>query len=229
MIVSLIYAAVALLLLWRAPSSPMVRAFFQAFMAAAILFAASPDDVFAVVVEGAALGLTCTLSLLAFQRFPQEDTTPGRLARTWPWLFLALAPFHTSRFGGTLPPDVAEPVAVAGVFAFFVALLALTTRNYRLADVIGRRQLRRWVLFGIYLAALPPMLTATLIALDSRWTAAYALNLAAAGMIPLSLLISVVPGADLFDIDRLISRVCLLQPAAGDRVLHGPGAGSPGG
>ena len=202
-VVSLIYAAVALLLLWRAPSSPMVRAFFQAFMAAAILFAASPDDVFAVVVEGAALGLTCTLSLLAFQRFPHDDAPRSRLARAWPWLFLALAPFHTSRFGAPLPPHVAEPVAVLGVFAFFVALLALTTRSYRVADAIGRRQLR-WVLFGLYLAALPPMFTATLIALDSRWTAAYALNLAAAGMIPLSLLISVIR-YNLFDIDRLIS------------------------
>jgi class 3 adenylate cyclase len=201
-IVSLIYAAVAVLLLWRAPSSPMVRAFFQAFMAAAILFAASPDDTLAVAVEGAALGLTCTLSLLAFQRFP-HDAPLGPWARTWPWLFVALAPFHTSRFGAPLPPHVAEHVAVAGVFAFFVALLAVTTRNYRLADAIGRRQLR-WVLFGIYLAALPPMLTATLVAIDSHWTAAYALNLAAAGAIPLSLLIAVVR-YNLFDVDRLIS------------------------
>jgi class 3 adenylate cyclase len=202
LVVSLIYAAVALLLLWRAPSSPMVRAFFQAFMAAAVLFAASPDDRLAVAVEGAALGLTCTLSLLAFQRFPL-DAPLGGWARAWPWLFLALAPFHTSRFGAPLPPRVAEPVALAGVFAFFVTLLALTTRNYRLSDAIGRRQLR-WVLFGIYLAALPPMLTATLVAIDSRWTAAYALNLAAAGAIPLSLLIAVVR-TNLFDVDRLIS------------------------
>ena len=200
--VSLIYAVVALLLLWRAPSSPMVRAFFQGFMAAAVFFAASPDGPIAVAVEGLALGLTCTLNLLAFQRFPHDEPR-SRFSRTWPWVFVALAPFHTSRFGAPFPPDVAAPVAVVGVLAFFVALLATTTRNYRFADALGRRQLR-FLLFGIYLAALPPMFTAALIALDPRWTEAYSWNLAAAGAIPLSLLVSVIR-YNLFDIDRVIS------------------------
>ena len=201
-VVSAIYAVVAVLLLWRAPPSGMVRAFFHAFMAEAVVFAACPDGLVPLVVESLALGLGCAFSLLAFQRFP-EDRRLGWLGRTLPWLFMVLAPLHAIRFGAPPAFELAEPLAVVAVFALFVGLLAVTTSNYRSADAIGRRQIR-WVLLGLYLAALPPMFTAALVTIEPSWTEVYGWNLAASGMVPLSVLISVVRYG-LFDIDRVLS------------------------
>ena len=202
-VVSAIYMLVALLLLWRAPPSPMVNSLFRAFAATAILFGAWPDDYFSLLVGHLTLGLTCTLNLIAFQRFPHDDSPRGAWARAWPWLFVVLGPLHTSRFGGPFPAAVAEPLVVAGVILFFAMLLVTITGSYRSADPIGRRRLR-WVLLAIYLASLPSMLSGMLTAIDPRWTMTYALNLVAVGLIPLGVLISIVR-YNLLDIDRLLS------------------------
>ncbi len=202
-VVSLIYAAVSLLLLFRAPPTAMVRDFVHAFFATAMFYAAWPDSLLGIAVGGAALGLSCTLNLIALRRFPDDRPAHGAWANLWPWLFLVVAPLHTSRFGAPFSHAWAQPAVTALVFLFFAVLLVIVTRNYRTTDAVGRRQLR-WVLLAIYLGSFPPMLTAVLAGADPRWTTLYVTSLAAVSVVPIGLLISVVR-YNLFDIDRVIS------------------------
>ena len=112
-------------------------------------------------------------------------------------------------------------------FAFAVTVV-LFTRNYARADAIGRRQLR-WVLLGLYFAAIPPMVASALAALDLSWTPVANLALAATAIFPVSIVVAIAR-FNLFDVDRLISAtatynlmilavvagVLLVAPAAAD-------------
>ena len=210
LLASALFAGAAFLLLVRARPSPVVSAFFQLFMCVALNFSANfygrpLQSYAAVALHGLTMMLIGPLTLRALLLFPSAVGPTTVLERFGPWGFAVLGPLHTTRFGfpGWLSPQLAVPAVVVGVVLFLATTLAVTTRTYRRADAIGRRQLK-WFLFGVYCGAVPPLFAAVLAAIDERFTPIYLISLTALGCIPLSLLISVAR-YNLFDIDRLIS------------------------
>ena len=110
-------------------------------------------------------------------------------------------------FGVHLPSaPLDQATAVMGV-VYGIALIGISSFNYRRADKIGRRQVK-WVLFGIYTGALPMTLCYIAIALDSNpiWLI-YRDSVFTEPpllMIPACTLIAIVR-QHLFDINRILS------------------------
>jgi class 3 adenylate cyclase len=208
LLTSLAFAACAAWLLLRAPPSPLVRAFFLAFMTSAFFFAGSffgsrLETYLSFGVHTVAMSLVAPLHLRAFQRFPHDSPPAASWSRAWPWLFAVLGPLHASRFGVGLTPEIGGAGAATAMIGFWLLVLALAARDYRNLDAVGRRQVR-WFLYGLYLATAPPLFCAGLAAWDDRFYLVYVYSLASLAFIPAALLISIAR-FNLFDVDRLIS------------------------
>jgi class 3 adenylate cyclase len=141
------------------------------------------------------------LTIRFFQRFPDDRVSEGRWHQIWPWFFIVLGVFNAFMFLGR------QTIGIAGFFATVpvgvLAILLVVTRKYRAADRVARRQMK-WVVFGIYCAALTQALAAVLSTLDPRLGWLWLASFWVAPLIPLSIVISVVH-FNLFDIDRVLS------------------------
>ncbi len=208
---SVAFAAVAALLRLRAPPSPLVRALFRAFMAAALFFAStahasgSRAAVYAaMVVATLSTAALVPLALRAAQLFPRAVPPKGLWARAGPWAFAALGPASMSALYGLLfSPEIGYPAGAATAAAACAGLLRIGTRNYRRADVIGRRRFR-WVVLGAYVGLAPPILVFALTAVDLRYVPLALASLSFTALTPVCVFIAVTR-YDLFDIDRLLS------------------------
>jgi len=98
------------------------------------------------------------LSIRFLFRFPDDRPPAGRWHAVWPWFFAAPAGGFNlllfSRWAG-----IAEQGFMLTAAAGAAAMLAVATYKYRQGDRVARRQMR-WVLLGVYLAALPVGLAA---------------------------------------------------------------------
>jgi class 3 adenylate cyclase len=148
--------------------------------------------------------LTTPIALLAIQSFPRETASHTSWSRVWPWAFAAVGPAVTTwAFGFPLPPNWGSTLTTLGTAASGVVVLALLTRNFRRAGPTGRRQIK-WVLVGVYLGAVPPILAGLATALDPRLGWLYEASLISVLAIPVALFIALARD-HLFDVDRLIS------------------------
>lgn len=205
---SFMFTLAAVLLFLRGGSTPQIRAFFLAFMTAAIylsanFFGSRAETYAALVLHGALMTVSPPLMCRAFLRFPYYERQTSPYWRFGPWILSVLGPLHMSRYGLGLPRDIGVPAVVIGTVTYFLLVLYIMNRNYRQADLIGRRQIR-WVIFGTYLAVLPVITAGVLTSADARWMDLYIGSLSAVGFVPLTILISIIR-FNLFDVDRLIS------------------------
>jgi class 3 adenylate cyclase len=206
---ALVFALTALLVLRRAPGSPMARAFALATVVWAITRVPfpgpAPAQSYAYFAIRAVAGcLWAPLVILAAVRFPEGVWPPGRRLPRWPWLFAVLGLTWTGYFFSVpIPTRVAIRANPAVGFAALVAVLVVITRNYALAGPLGRRQVK-WVLLGCYLGFLPSALGSMAGAARPELAGLWFASQLAVLAIPVSIWIAVTR-SHLFDVDRLIS------------------------
>jgi class 3 adenylate cyclase len=232
LIPSLAFCATSLVLYRRARPSPMVTGFARSFGAIALVFASYVaghplETALAAAVNLGGWTVVLPLVLRASMLFPHDEPPGSPIARAWPWSFAVLGPLvASSRFGVPWPADLGEQWAFALLALAFAVTVLLFTRNYPRADAIGRRQLR-WVLLGLYFAAIPPMVASALAALDLRWTPVANFALAATAIFPVSIAVAIAR-FNLFDVDRLISATAtynlMILAAVAGAVLVAPAA-----
>ncbi|HWL72399.1 MAG TPA: hypothetical protein VNQ74_00830, partial [Burkholderiaceae bacterium] len=203
------FAAAAVVVLCRRPGVRVARAFFLAGMTYSLhwtFFAGGPRaQTYAwilVVCLSALVMLPFWLHFLLL--LPEELAPPGMRLPRWPWVFIAFGPSLMSRiFGVPWPPAFGLRAESVVTIAFVTAFLALSTRNFRRAGPLGRRQLK-WVLYGIYIGTAPILIANVIIGIDpTLWWLHEGATMFTA-LIPLCLLIAIIR-FNLFDIDRLIS------------------------
>ncbi|MCZ6784464.1 MAG: hypothetical protein O7G30_14270, partial [Proteobacteria bacterium] len=203
---SLAFAASALFLILRGRPTPTVRAYFYfamcwAFWTCAFL-GGWYEALAALATIATAACLLFPLALHFLFRFPDDRAPEGRWHRIWPWFFaVPLGLSVLLQLTGWV--RIGEMGFIVTFALGAVAMLAVATSKYRRADRVARRQMK-WVLFGIYCAALPPTVGVVLSVLDPRFQGLFLPTLWALPLLPLSLLISVLR-FNLIDIDRILS------------------------
>lgn len=207
LLVSPVFVLVALVLWLRARRNAAAWAFTLALVDIAFYlvanFGGAPWVTWtAMLLHLATMTLVGPLTVRAFLLFPDRPRLTVA-ERQWPWLFAVLGLLHTAHVGTPAPPRLGNALAALVVAALQVVCIAVATRAYRRADPVGRRRLK-WVLFGVYCAAVPPVIGALLSAADPAYINVYFLTLAAIACLPLALLIA-IRRVNLFDIDRLLS------------------------
>jgi class 3 adenylate cyclase len=213
--------AAGLFLMLRGRPTPTVRAYFYWSMCLAFFRTQFPGGGLQLYVWLAVFWTSATLySPLAVRfvlRFPDDRVPESRWHRIWPWSFAAMGPFLALQFLGHFR------IGMRGFFATVVVgllgFLAVATWKYRGADLVARRQMK-WVLFGFYASALPPLLASILTGLDARFSGLFWVSFLAAPLLPLSIVVAVVR-FNLFDIDRVFSAAASYNILA---VLLGAGA-----
>jgi class 3 adenylate cyclase len=108
-----------------------------------------------------------------------------------------------SGFGIWVSIDTARVgIGVFGVL-FIVALVVVLTRNYLREGPVGRRQIK-WLIWTVYVAALPLILTSALVAVDPAFIPWAFASIGALCVIPVGLAIGIYR-YNWLDIDRLLS------------------------
>jgi class 3 adenylate cyclase len=204
------FAITAMLVLWRAPGSRMVRSFAAATLVwtLTLLRFQGPvvDQTYAYLAVRAIAGcLWAPLMVRAAFHFPEGAWPRDRRLPLWPWLFAVLGLTWTSKWMGIpFSHEFGTRANPAVGILLIAAVLLIATRNYRWANALGRRQVR-WVLLGAYVGTAPVLLgdVAAMIRPDLAewWHASQAFLIA----IPVSIVIGVTR-SNLLDIDRLITR-----------------------
>ncbi len=199
--VSFAFAASALFLRLRARPTRSVRAYFLA--AFGVAFASGWFDPVSVWgwLSPVTFALTIPLLLRFAQVFPDDVPPEGRWPRLWPWLFAAGGVFLGLFWLGRYTLSIVGGAATMALG--LAALLAVSTRKYRRAGPVARRQMK-WVLFGVYCAALPAAAVLALTALEPRFLPLWYPSFWAMLLLPVALVVSVVR-FNLFDVDRLLS------------------------
>lgn len=203
---SLAFAATAVLLIVRVRPTDRIRPVFVTMMLGAIYlvtnFAAERSELTYVlmVVHIAALSLLFPMAFHAMHVVAGDGHPTGRLARAVACGLVAGGPLYLALLLGL-------PHARTVLFCFGVAalgsVLLFVTSGYRRADPILRRQ-ARWVIYGLYCAFVPTILTIAAAAIDPRVLPWLFYTRLATIAIPISILIAIAR-YDLFDIDRLFS------------------------
>ena len=206
---ALSFAVTAVILLLRARRSPSVGALITAFFCVAFAlssyFAGNRVETYAGgIVNLMAWTLVFPLCIRAAMVFPSNVPPRSVIAMSWPWAFAVLGPIvASSRYGYPLPPSIGVPGSLALPAVGFAAVLIVMTRNYRLADAIGQRQVR-WAMLGLYLAAFPPMAAHAFAALTPDLTPIVNVSFGAMALFPIAIVIAVAR-YNLYDVERLIS------------------------
>lgn len=209
------FAATAVLVLLRRPGLRVARAFFLAGMTYSLhwtFFAGGPlMQTYAWVVV-----LTCAsvfmfpLILRVHLLLPEEFTRTGARLPWWPWLFAVYGPVLLSRvFGSPLPPPIGFQAEQIVTIAFVAILLVFITQQFRHAGPIGRRQFK-WVAYGAYVGLAPVLAIDTLIAIVPVLWPLHEVATIFVALIPLGLCIAILR-FNLLDIDRLISTTAALS------------------
>jgi class 3 adenylate cyclase len=207
--VSLSFALAAVVLLVRARSAPMGRAFVPACMCSALYFASSFGSTQLVTATGMALHIaSMTLAFPLFVRallhFRQRAWQPHGWARMLPWVFLPLGPFEASgAYGAPLSPHVGLVGCLTMATAGYATLLAIGTWHYRHADPIERRQMK-WGIFGLYCALVVPAASFAVAAVEPRFVSVALVSVSTLALGPIFLVIALTQ-YDVLDINRVIS------------------------
>jgi class 3 adenylate cyclase len=207
--VSAAFALTGIFLLLRSSPQSMARAVFLAMMSVAIelgaVFAGSSVETYASVVAYVFFyTLQGPLAVRAMLLFPHGVGPTSPWAHVGPWSLAVLGPLAASaRYGILLAPTVGLPAVYSVLVLWLATMLGIGTRTYQRADAIEQRQIR-WVVFGLYCAAVPPAAAAMLAAFDARFVAVWNLTVGAFALCPIACLVAVAR-YNLFDIDRLIS------------------------
>ncbi len=219
---SLSFAAIALVVLFRAPRARATRFFFAGYMGFAIFETpfegGSRIQTYAAYSVFYLVGPVTVLCLLRWLTlFPDEMPERNRASPAWVSVGVL---FILSRlnyvFGGPVPPGFAAQVVIATDAIIFTTALGIMTRNYWMADPIGRRRIK-WVLYGTYLSFLPVFFSLLDPLVDIRFAEFEQLlnvGLVMSACLPLGILIAILRYR-LFDIDRLISTTATLSVLAG--------------
>jgi class 3 adenylate cyclase len=207
--IALGFAGTAMLLLWRAPGSRMVRSWAAATFVWTLTWLcfqgpSIPQTHAYLAVRTVAGCLWAPLQVRAAFHFPENAWPRDRRLPLWPWLFLVLGLTWTSKWMGIPFSHELGTRANPGIGSLVVvAVLLVATRNYRWADALGRRQVR-WVLLGAYVGMAPVLLgnVAAMLRPDlvAWWNASQVLLVA----VPISIWFAVTR-SNLLDVDRLIS------------------------
>jgi len=203
---SIAFVATAVLLLVKASPVEKTRPGFLALMLLGIYLGTQfaverPGVTYAVLaVRIVVLTLVFPVTLLAMHAFGGGRPPPSRVGRFLPWLLALCGPLFLATVLGL-------PHARMGLFAFgaitLASVLLVVSRGYGHADPILRRRVR-WVVYGIYCAAIPILAIAVVSIFDERvlpWASYARLGSIA---VPVCILIAIAR-YDLFDVDRLIS------------------------
>jgi class 3 adenylate cyclase len=209
---ALAFGLTGLVLIVRAPRSPAARFLAAGAMAFSLKYVrlidlgTGPSELHyagvALLVGALTISNPCFLTGLLF--FP-DDCGPRRERLLWPWVFALMGAAVAGKYTNSpIPMELAVPLLAVLNVAVAVAALAILTRKFLAASPIGRRRIK-WVIIGVYLAAVPhacfwfvnflnPTLTAEI------WQSE-GVSLAFA---PVAVLVAIVR-FNLFDIDRLVS------------------------
>ena len=208
-IVALGFAITAVLVLWRAPGSRMVRSFAAATLMwsfTMLLFqgGAREQTYTYLAVRTIAGCLWAPLMVRAAFHFPEGAWPPDRPLPLWPWAFAVIGLTWTSKWMGIpFSHEFGTRANPALGSLVILAVLLVATHNYRWANAFGRRQVR-WVLLGVYVGVTPVLLgnLAAMLRPDLAewWQASQAFLIA----IPISIVIAVTR-SNLLDVDRLIT------------------------
>lgn len=201
---SFFFVAGSLILLLRAPRSPVIRAWFHAAIAFAFMGVALGGSRVAFYVWTVSLvggtSLAFPLMIRFIQRFPHGVVPSGSWSRIWPWAFSVQGLFNLIGALGAI--EVGARGALGTLSLGTVMGVAVMTGNYRRGTPVERRQIK-WVLLGTYCAAAPVIAAGILSALDVRFYWVGPASWWAAVLIPMSLVVSVTY-FNLFDVDRLL-------------------------
>ena len=209
LIVSLLCMAVAVILLVRAPASPMARAFSLAFMFEALLFSSQFAGSFlaelgSVGVHVVSITVAAPLWVRALIRYPVDTKPSSRLARYGPWVFVAMGPLSAAAaYGFPLSQQAGQRSSSVLTILFLGTIIWVIARAYRRSDAIGRRRLK-WFMYGVYVSILPPLAAVAATAVFPELRVVYFFAVSALAIPPIFLLISIAR-FNLFDINRLIS------------------------
>ena len=203
------FAFTAVLVLWRAPGSRMVRSFAAATLVWTLTWLRFQgpvvDQTYAYLAVRTIAGcLWAPLMLRAAFHFPEGAWPRDRRLPLWPWIFAVLGLTWTSKWMGIpFSHELGTRANPAVGSLLIAAVLLVATHNYRRANALGRRQVR-WILLGAYVGTAPVLLgdVAAVIRPDLAewWHASQAFLIA----IPISIVIGVTR-SNLLDIDRLIT------------------------
>jgi class 3 adenylate cyclase len=207
--IALAFAATAMLLVWRAPGSRMLRSWAAATLVWTLTWLcfqgpSVPQTYAYLVVRVVAGCLWAPLMVRAAFHFPEHAWPRDRRLPLWPWLFLVLGLTWSSKWMGIPFSHELGMRANPGIGSLvLVTLLLVATRNYRCADAFGRRQVR-WVLLGTYVGLAPVLLgnVAAMLRPDlvDWWNASQVFLVA----VPISIWFAATR-SNLLDVDRLIS------------------------
>jgi hypothetical protein len=151
-------------------------------------------------VAGATLVFPVSLRFWSF--FPDDRAPSGVFVRVLPWVVgLPTGVFALLNF--TRWMKLAEWGVPAAVALGAGSVLAAATRKFLGGDLLARRQMK-WVLFGVFCAALPAVLASLAALLDPRLSWLFFASIWAWALFPFFLLVSVAR-FNLFDVDRLLS------------------------
>ena len=206
----LLWIAVAVLVLLRAPESRSSRALFHAVacgMIAGTGFSGAPYWLTSVSIALAIvfLGLTVALSLRFWLVFPDEVAPPSAWAFRLTWLSAPIFPILMAGFFFGVPLASWTSFRLMEVLRVVLGVLVvvLLARNYVRSGPVGRRRIK-WIVFGVCVGTIPGI-GATVAALYDRelsWLP-YATSIFSL-LVPICFLIAIVR-YNLFDIDRLFS------------------------
>jgi hypothetical protein len=202
------FALPGFLVLWRRPGSRAARAAFLGSLCYSLhwtfFFGGPPAQTYLWILLFGLSGLALfPLILLAVLAMPEESPATTR-APLWPWVFsvYAVAAFSWV-FGFPFSSAVGVRMSAAVNALAPLTMLAVVTSRYIRAGPIGRRQLR-WIVYGLYVAAVPVALGGLLSTVAPTWWWLHEVLMCAVVLCPLCFFIAIVR-FNFLDIDRLIT------------------------
>jgi class 3 adenylate cyclase len=204
--ISFAFPLSALLLALRSRPSPSIRAYLLTGLTVGFTTCFFPGSRSEYLLWLGLLVIGATLVFPVCIRFwfcfPDDRAEADRWHRFWPWLI-------------GLPTGISVALCFTGWMAYanwavlacctigFLAIVAVATNQYRLGDLRARRQMK-WILFGLYCAALPAVLAAIATALDPTLNYLFLTGSWAWTVFPFFFLLAVA-SFNLYDVDRLLS------------------------
>lgn len=209
-ILSLALGALGVAVLWHGRGKMLPRWVFLAFAFWSLywcyFFGRTPLQTYAgVAVFTLALAVAFPAAIRAVLSFPAEVARRDRWSSVWPWVFALNGPVIAGWAFGfpPIPATWAQPLALFANVAAISVLCVLLAGNYHRSSPAGRRQLR-WVMLGIYLAVLPPLLAAGYSLYEPTYWRLFEVSQLFWLALPICAFIA-IDRYDALDVDRLIS------------------------
>lgn len=206
---SLTLGLTAVFVILQARGSRTARAYALAALMASLHFSSiyggvpwmTASGLWLVILTGT---LYPPLVVRATLLFPESAAPRSRWAMAWPWLLAATGPaLYVWIFGAPSLGWYGFRALSLCSGATILAILSVLIRNYRRADVRGRRQMK-WAIYGFFLGTVPVLAASLVAAARPELRGAYEASLVFQALIPLGMLVALVRD-NLYDINRLIT------------------------